>query len=172
MTSEKKLYDSTWDHKIMIPIAGGNSVVVIKGVDTSLFNITSLPRISFPGDTECKLTSFTDLEKFVSSVKQEISQTSTKDVEVIIISEKVTKNKIDYFKGSMNGAYSCRVHSYEFGDMLYPFSEMGISGEKRICFYYNSTNGIISLQGSGHRGKDFVSTHNYIMGNWFEETRF
>jgi hypothetical protein len=170
MASEKTLYDSTWDHNIMIPFVGGNSVVVIKGLDIPFYNIISLPRVSFPGDTDCRLTSFTDLENFVTKAKQEINKTSTKNVEVIIISDKVTKNKIDYFKGSMVGPYECRVHSYEFGDILYPFSELGISGEKRICFYYNSSNCIISLQGSGHKGKDFVSTHNYVRGNWFEET--
>ena len=31
----------------------------------------------------------------------------------------------------MVGPYECRVHSYEFGDMLYPFSESGTIGTKK-----------------------------------------
>ena len=70
MASEKTLYDNTWDHNIMIPFIGGNSVVVIKDL-TPFYNIISLPRVSFPGDTDRRLTSFTDLENFVTNAKQE-----------------------------------------------------------------------------------------------------
>jgi hypothetical protein len=161
-----------FDENMVVPIHSGTHVVFIRGVNSPYYKVISLPKVSFPGDTECKLVRFSEIEGFLQGVKSEIMDYKIKKIEVVIISETITKNKIDHLKTNMVGDFLVNVIAYEYGDILFPFPELGISGEKRISLYYNTKSNIISLSGSGSKNKDFKSIHNYISGTWFEETYF
>lgn len=154
------------EKNISIPFSDGNIVIVIKGDDYPYVHICTLSKVSFPGDTKCVLVSFSEVERFIDGVKSR-SNKEVKNIDIILISERVTKNKVDYMKTQFPGA---RVTTYEYEDILFPFSDYSINGEKRIMMMYDHNSGIISLNGSANKKTDIKSIHNYVSGHWFEET--
>lgn len=154
------------EENISIPFSDGNVIIVIKGDDYPYVHICSLSRMSFPGDTNCRLVSFSEVDKFISEVKSKSSK-RVKNLDIILISERVTKNKVDHMKSQFPGV---RVTTYEYEDLLFPFTNYGFNSEKRVMMMYDHTSGIISLSGSANKKIDIKSIHNYVSGNWFEET--
>ena len=151
---------------ISIPFSDGNVIIVIKGDDYPYVHICSLSRMSFPGDTKCGLVSFSEVEEFINEVKSKSSK-GVKNLDIILISERVTKNKVDHMKNQFPGV---RVTTYEYEDLLFPFTDYSFNNEKRVMMMYDHTSGIISLSGSANKKMDIRSIHNYVSGNWFEET--
>ena len=154
------------EENISIPFSDGNVIIVIKGDDYPYVHICSLSRMSFPGDTNCRLVSFSEVDKFISEVKSKSSK-RVKNLDIILISEIVTKNKVDHMKSQFPGV---RVTTYEYEDLLFPFTNYGFNSEKRVMMMYDHTSGIISLSGSANKKMDIKSIHNYVSGHWFEET--
>lgn len=154
------------EENISIPFSDGNVIIVIKGDDYPYVHICSLSRMSFPGDTNCRLVSFSEVDKFISEVKSKSSK-RVKNLDIILISERVTKNKVDHMKSQFPGV---RVTTYEYEDLLFPFTNYSFNSEKRVMMMYDHTSGIISLSGSANKKIDIKSIHNYVSGNWFEET--
>jgi len=162
----------TREKNISIPFSDGNVIIVIRGDDHPYVHICSFPKVSFPGDTECGLVSFSEVEEFIDGVKsksnKEVKNKEVKNLDVILISERVTKNKVDHMKSNFEGV---SVTTYEYEDILFPFTDYSINGEKRIMMMYDHNSGIISLSGSANKKMDIKSIHNYVSGNWFEETQ-
>ena len=89
----------TREKNISIPFSDGNVIIVIRGDDHPYVHICSFPKVSFPGDTECGLVSFSEVEEFIDGVKSK-SNKEVKNLDVILISERVTKNKVDHMKSN------------------------------------------------------------------------
>ena len=138
------------EENISIPFSDGNVIIVIKGDDYPYVHICSLSRMSFPGDTNCRLVSFSEVDKFISEVKSKSSK-RVKNLDIILISERVTKNKVDHMKSQFPGV---RVTTYEYEDLLFPFTNYGFNSEKRVMMMYDHTSGIISLSGSANKKMD------------------